>query len=46
MSEKGHKLILSSRAILEEEQRQHRKQIKENLKEGCSFLLIFRVIVP
>jgi len=33
-SEKGRKLILSSRAILEEEQRQRREQIKETLKEG------------
>ena len=32
--EKGRKLVLSSRAILEEEQRQHREQLKENLKEG------------
>jgi len=32
--EKGRKLILSSRAILEEEQRQRREQIKGNLKEG------------
>ena len=32
--EKGRKLILSSRAILQEEQRQRREEIKETLKEG------------
>jgi hypothetical protein len=42
---KGRKLILSCRAIPEEEQRQRLEQIKENLKQGCSFLLIFSVNV-
>lgn len=32
--EKGRKLVLSSRAILEEEQRQRREEIKGTLKEG------------
>ena len=32
--ERGRKLVLSSRAILEEEQRQRKEQIKETLQEG------------
>jgi len=32
--EKGRKLVLSSRAILEEEQRKRKEQIKETLQEG------------